>query len=719
MPPVTKVLVGVAGSGKTAYGMEILEDALRNGLRWSQIGFCSFSNAACNEAAERAARLTGESQERLQKTGWFRTIHSAALRCLGIDQKRILDPESTEGQKFLTEHLGAAKGTDKGSLGDLVSQALTAWDFHRARLTLLKTDDDQPETPGTHGTAGTPPGHTKSRVCPGAQIVAPQALNGCEIVEKPSISHIGDIFSSSTTVRAMSEMVGVCPGAVLNSYIGNSYDRDTQKFCVSQGVPDVPKIERLGITEKIGKIIRQYEEQKQLYGRLDFADILMRFAGFTLLDDWTHVKNYPNGQSPEEVKLWIFDEAQDCSRLLGCAAERLSDASECVWWLGDRYQAVYGFAGSDAAVFAQKEELAKRTGNRTVLNRSWRNTQEVLDWGECVLREDVEYEERYPFCEGGEGSVGCVEWSEWSKSVHKIADSDTMILARSWFALQPAINTLNDAHIPWLPCSPQIHSKWQAPKKIAAVISFNELLAGNLISEQDFRTLLDFIPAKSLLKRGTKSKWNKIECSNENQISINELESLGATPELKQWILNNSWKSEQLSHIHNAIQKFGQLAVQSPSIRLGTVHSAKGLEAQFVYCFATGVTKETNQNEELCLKYVAITRAKQHYRLIVNKRDLVTGKKLFWAAPKSNYQWIGIPPHERKKHPEPNNPIPQEQWFLDPQNHRRTNGINRNTRPDNLHQCEIHCHGSQITNRQTDTNADSTNEPYQEEWWNL
>ena len=58
--PRVKVVIGVAGAGKTSYAMGEIERLLHEGVKWNQIGFLSFSRAACREAAERASRVVGE-----------------------------------------------------------------------------------------------------------------------------------------------------------------------------------------------------------------------------------------------------------------------------------------------------------------------------------------------------------------------------------------------------------------------------------------------------------------------------------------------------------------------------------------------------------------------------------------------------------------------------------------------------------------------------------
>lgn len=69
-------------------------------MPWFSVAYSSFSRAACTEAAQRASVIAGIPEQKLQTDGYFRTIHSAALRCLGVDSKVIVDQETVSGKSF-------------------------------------------------------------------------------------------------------------------------------------------------------------------------------------------------------------------------------------------------------------------------------------------------------------------------------------------------------------------------------------------------------------------------------------------------------------------------------------------------------------------------------------------------------------------------------------------------------------------------------------------
>ena len=79
MPIIARV-VGGAGTGKTSRLLGLMEKNLVTGMDPLDIGFVSFTKAACREAAERAGERFGIKPHVLEQQGWFRTIHSICYR---------------------------------------------------------------------------------------------------------------------------------------------------------------------------------------------------------------------------------------------------------------------------------------------------------------------------------------------------------------------------------------------------------------------------------------------------------------------------------------------------------------------------------------------------------------------------------------------------------------------------------------------------------------
>lgn len=697
-----QVVIGVAGAGKTSYAMDQIELLLREGYKWNEIGFLSFSRAACAEAAERAEKVTGESKERLQNDGWFRTVHSAAVRALGIDAKTIIDPDSAKGREWFTEVLGAPRGGDSGTLAGQIGQQLDLWDF--ARQHVVPVIDPQflidYITASTDVLSGLNEAVLDSGQVGGQSSVQKNAVKNAEMdsmdshfarlsiavslvkrlgfcAKNPSYLYIGEKLKNLYKFRVAR---GDCPsiaeivfkslyskelrngqslwllsifggldgmmeemGWIEEAKVAKTAEHMCRKWTLGDdsGQSTVHRIADLGKIRGSDSVIDRYERAKRLYGRIDFSDILMRLAGLELQDGCSYVQRESGGSPIEEVKIWICDEWQDSSTLLDMAAQALWRPAERVMLLGDGYQAVYGFSGAQASVLKTWEHAAAATGRRAVLARSWRNPEQVLEWGEQVLREDEEYEERKPIAEGSDGSVGLVDWYDWVKSLDRISEcSDVMIVSRTWFTLEQVKRVLDERGIPWQSLSEKCHSRWDSPAKIAFVLTMRDLADGQMISEQDFRRITEMLPQKhdgmELFRRGEKARWKKLECSPEPKFFLTDLEGIGAAPFFRTFVERGLWRTDMFLLLDTAINKFGIDRVRRPAIRIGTCHSVKGMQARVVFCLATSTDKasEADWSEDLSLRYVTITRASAHYRLIVNQLDLSRGKPMFWAAPR-------------------------------------------------------------------------------------
>lgn len=741
---VVKVVVGVAGSGKTSKAMEIIEQKLKEGLKWNQIGFCSFSRAACFEAARRASVITGVEAERLKTEGHFKTLHAMAYRGLGLDSKMIIDHDSKSGRDFVAECCGLPRGGEKGTLGDKIDQALTAWDTARARLSRF-VDPDL-----SHGNN---PAVTATPDCCGQKT---QQIRGVSHAVTPCHTRAVPVFFDAE-IEKSAKFDGF--GPPINVYIekniahkknelcrcGNQKwwckcDRDEKKGSYVGNILEFEchSFSDFAVTAcdtcdkpEFQTIIRQFEEAKKYSGQLDFYDILLRFAGFEADSELMFRRCQPQGITPEGIRILMLDEYQDCSRLLDAVARRIAEGlSDCageLWMLGDKYQSVYSFAGSDHRVFEAWENQAKERLDTVLLNRSYRNPQCVIDWGEEVLREDEGYEERRPWSDKEGGSVGMMEMGDFMSCLPQIAATDSMVLSRTWFGLNNVKARLAELCVPWVSCQEKQSSPWDAPVKIAIVLTMQDLRDGKKISEQDFRRLTENFPQKlegqDLFRRGEKARWKKMECSGDLDYDLKAMNDLGAGDGFVNFVIEEKWRKDQLLLISVAIAKFGIDAVRKPTLKLGSCHSVKGMQAENVFCLATSSEKASQSGfyEDLFLKYVTITRASINYRVVVDRVDHAKGRRLFLPCPKNYWSFQkGLPDGFGEKHSVPNHQdaeqtppdmggeVPRDPLFCE-----------RSSGSDRMLQGEVLRDGSQDAGRNDNDDPAVPAENDFEEWWNL
>lgn len=131
----TTILFGPPGCGKTTALLGEVEKALDSGVDPERIGYFAFTRKAAEEAVTRAGVRFGLSGKQLP---WFRTLHSAAFRLLGLKPDDVL---RTEDYHTIGESLGPYTFTAKysevterppigGGLGD---RALNIYALARAR----------------------------------------------------------------------------------------------------------------------------------------------------------------------------------------------------------------------------------------------------------------------------------------------------------------------------------------------------------------------------------------------------------------------------------------------------------------------------------------------------------------------------------------------------------------------------------------------------------
>jgi DNA helicase II / ATP-dependent DNA helicase PcrA len=107
-----------------------------------QIGYCTFTRAARREAAKRSSDLFGVTLTDLEKSGWFRTIHSAVMRLLGTRKGQIVNYD-VPWLREATGDDGIEASSDEDDGEGWTSQwrgkspavtALGIWDVARSRL---------------------------------------------------------------------------------------------------------------------------------------------------------------------------------------------------------------------------------------------------------------------------------------------------------------------------------------------------------------------------------------------------------------------------------------------------------------------------------------------------------------------------------------------------------------------------------------------------------
>jgi superfamily I DNA/RNA helicase len=535
--------IGGAGTGKTTRAIGILEKAMdrpevgRNPL---VLGFSSFTRAARQEAAGRAAVAWGMNPADLERHGWFRTCHSVAYRVLGVSKGEVI-AGNKEDDKWVSEALGS----DVASCMD---------------------EDDG----GVRLYAGDP--------------VAAASLNYWSLARNL-------VVPLRTVVEA---------------------DAD----------PNAPS------ADEVVKRIEMYEAAKRLESRMDFTDMLCRFVGLRHNPEDGPITVDPDGVIPHEVVGWIFDEAQDASKLLDMACRRLVTGDSCKWaWLlGDPYQVLYSWAGASSDHF-----LGWDAAKQHIAEKSWRCAPPIMAVGERCLQRLPDYWDRGIKPADHDGKV--VESENFEDDLQDLDPNvETLVVARTNRNVSRIQHILEDLGMPHR----RVKAKDGAYNRDLGMGGLWSLQHGEAITGDQWSCVLEMLPTKTTdgrvwLERGSKAKWSKGQKDAFDRIYPEDLTLLGATDHLRDAITSGAWSGlpDGGTKWVRAAKRFGVEAVSKPKIRIGTVHSVKGQEASKVILLTSvgGRIRQSEEDdpvrfaEERRIEYVACTRAKHELVIAHDPRE--------------------------------------------------------------------------------------------------
>jgi hypothetical protein len=369
--------------------------------------------------------------------------------------------------------------------------------------------------------------------------------------------------------------------------------------------------------------ITMYEQAKRLEGRFDFTDLLSRFVGIRFDPEDGPIEVAPEGSVPDEVVGWIFDEAQDASRLLDLACRRLVTGDACRWaWLvGDPYQVLFSWAGAAAEHF-----MAWDVTKQHIMPKSFRCPKPIMQLGERCLQRLPDYWDRGIAPADHDGEV--VESENFEDDLSDLRpDEDTLVIARTNRNVSKIKAILEDIGVPFRYVKQRREG---VGCKELGMAGLWRLQHGEGISGEAWGRITEILPSKTTdgtewLTRGSKSAWKKGLSEQYDRVYPEDLPALGASPQLCEAVASGKWAGlpDGGTKWVRAAKKWGVEAVSEPKIRIGTIHSSKGMEASKVIVLSsvsqrTRVAEEDDEKkfaEERRIEYVACTRAK--HKLVV------------------------------------------------------------------------------------------------------
>jgi DNA helicase-2/ATP-dependent DNA helicase PcrA len=371
--------------------------------------------------------------------------------------------------------------------------------------------------------------------------------------------------------------------------------------------------DRMADLDDCVEVIHAYEEAKRRDGRLDFTDLLLRFAGRQYDLDGERVREVaPKGDVPD-LKVWLHDEAQDMSPLTALVFKRLIAPAEFCYLLGDDWQAIFSWAGTDGSIFGDWPVVREE-----VLPLSHRCPTKILARAHSIIHRSYAPRAFTSAEVGGE-----IAEEDLDDALARLKPSDdVLILARTNEYLREIAAELDEAFLPWKPLKGGGGANAPvAAKRIAAIIN---LECGMQATGEDIARVLDTLPSKAdgveFFKRGMKKRFGDEEWRASIRTDIHGLREYGATAEACELIFSGRYKEllDPLeTKLHGIIMHHGAESLDNPSIRAGTIHSAKGLEASHVilvnripWPVQQAIEERSGLDEERRVWYVACSRAK-------------------------------------------------------------------------------------------------------------
>ena len=343
--------------------------------------------------------------------------------------------------------------------------------------------------------------------------------------------------------------------------------------------------------ERVGRALNEY---KKAHGLMDFTDMLTEFvkSGIRV-----------------ELDVLLGDEAQDFSALQWRVFAKLAQGARRVVVAGDDDQAIYRWAGADV------ERLIEMQGRASVLGQSWRCPPVVQQLSQEVIanvkhRRSKAWKPR----RGGAGELSRVADFDGADTG---GTGSVLILARNAYLIREQIEpSLKSQGIVF-----ERNGKSSLNQgALTGAETWARLQRAEQVTVSEVRAMYKFMSSGTGIKRGFK-ELPKLENPDE-PVTMDDLVSYGGLIMDRNRVWHEALERlppDDISYMRAAIRR-GTLR-GPPRVRVSTIHSAKGGEADHVILMTemarrTYKEMEENPEDEARVWYVGVTRAKKQLTLV-------------------------------------------------------------------------------------------------------
>lgn len=339
---------------------------------------------------------------------------------------------------------------------------------------------------------------------------------------------------------------------------------------------------------------RAYRHYKTSHDLIDFTDLLERVV--------------ENANRLPELDVVIIDEAQDLSPLQWKLVKALIERSNRAYIAGDDDQAVYTWAGADVDSFLSMQ------GEVVVLEQSYRVPAKIHNLANRVIQR---VKHRQPKA-----------WKprDFGGEIHTYNGIEYVDIAHGeWLVLAAANYMLNDTH-QWLKSEGILferHGQRSIPEKIVScVLAWETLRKGNPVHASAVRLVYKYLDS-SFVARGHKSLPT---LDDERSYTLTDLQQHHGLLTDLIWHKALTKIDEGRRDYIIALLRRGTKITGNASVKLSTIHGAKGGEADNVLLFmdlSSRFAEEYYKSPDDInrLAYVGITRARKALHIVLPKNQ--------------------------------------------------------------------------------------------------
>lgn len=339
--------------------------------------------------------------------------------------------------------------------------------------------------------------------------------------------------------------------------------------------------------EQLHNTLVQYKLQN---GKKDFTDIINEFC--------------ETDPPIPPCKLLVLDEAQDLSPLQWKMVDKLSAVIERCFVAGDDDQAIFRWAGANV------DHFINLAGNRRVLDQSYRIPVSVQHLATTVANR---ISVRVPKTWKARAAEGSVDYEANFNNID-LSTGTWLLLARNSYLLETYTTSCIQQGLVF-------DSSVETPLRgeaFRAIKTWEELRAGKEVYAQQAKIVYDFMSIRVGVLYGFKGKFNDVP---DRQLVNYQLlrDQFGLLTD-KPWDTALDKMTDQERQYFLAALNRGEKFLKEPRIKISTIHSVKGGEAENVVIQTdmagrTWYEYQENPDDEHRVWYVGVTRAKN--RLII------------------------------------------------------------------------------------------------------